>query len=265
MTPHERAERVLLDWESGKNELESIIASAIEAHTADLRALLAQQAQRADEAERGRVAEAKRGDEVLTEFVAEKARADEAENSRKVGLKRIEFEMAAKDRYKAQRDAALAQITRYNEMAGRDADELARLRASEARLREALKPFAEMHTKGEVEFAGRVVGPNALRALYRWLMDIEHVHTGNGIVNASAIWDMAENARLALATPPDEWLEKVKREAKAEALEAHAKERERVIDRWPEDENFLEGVEKEMEACVRTARRRAAELRQGGK
>jgi hypothetical protein len=87
MTPHERAEAIARAWElddpSEEPGLTAAIAAAIDAHTADLRDLLAQQAARADALE--------------------------------------------------------AQVTRYNEMAGKDADELAGLRAENERLREALE------------------------------------------------------------------------------------------------------------------------------
>jgi hypothetical protein len=118
MTPHERAEQFLRDWRRtpGQEPMVEALATAFAAHTADLRTLLAQQA----------------------------ARADAAEESRKLALKRIDFENKAAFRYREQRDAALAQVTRYNEMAGKDADELATLRAENERLREALEKSREL-------------------------------------------------------------------------------------------------------------------------
>jgi multidrug efflux pump subunit AcrA (membrane-fusion protein) len=90
----------------------------------------------------------------------------------------------------ARADAAVAQVERYNEMAGRDADELASLRAREARLREALEPFAAM-----IEQDGSI---DTMSMLYRWLVAINHVHVGSEILYASAVYDLSKAAQSAL-------------------------------------------------------------------
>jgi hypothetical protein len=214
MTPHERAEQFLRDWRRtpGQEPMVEALEKAFEAHTADLRDLLAQQAARADEwiikynaacAERGSwrdqnycaIAEAaahQRARYKLTEERdAEMARADaaEAEVSRlQSELSEFQFDnggiLSSLAEQTRRADAALAQVTRYNEMAGKDADELARLRA-------ALEPFAAM-----IKQDGSI---DTMSMLYRWLVAINHVHVGSEILYASAVYDLSKAAQSALA------------------------------------------------------------------
>jgi hypothetical protein len=230
MTPHERAEAICSVYNN--SVLHELIAGAIEAHTADLRALLAEQAQRVDalqatlthndEAARRNI------EHTAEERDAEKSRADEAKATiaRMASGLRCSSCGAHINAIEQERDAALAQVERYNEMAGRDADRLAELNstldaalARESRLREALEPFAQMTVPRSINATPRLTGADALLVLWLWLRDINHVHHSCGVVYASAIYDCVSSLRAALSTPPGEWLEEQRLEAKMELLE----------------------------------------------
>lgn len=89
----------------------------------------------------------------------------------------------------ARADEIEARVTRYNEMAGRDADELAKLRAQIAQMREALIAL---------------------------MPGVRHnVQSGTGHFSDEQV----EAAHAALSSTTAESLEQVKREAKAEVLE----------------------------------------------
>ena len=67
-----------------------------------------------------------------------------------------------------------------------------------AAARAALRPFAKMTDRGEIEYAGRLSDADAARALYRFLVGVNHIHTPCGIVYASEIYDLAVSASKAL-------------------------------------------------------------------
>lgn len=99
MTPHERAKQVVINYWPGRvtdEHLADGIASAIEAHTADLRTLLAQQAARADALEKS----VDRYNELAgrdADRLAELRSALDAETTRRQGLERRIEELLARE------------------------------------------------------------------------------------------------------------------------------------------------------------------------
>jgi hypothetical protein len=120
MTAHERAKLAL--EELIPERLVSSIATQIDAHTADLRALLAQQAARADE--------------------WEKKAMDVEHHPVVVAL------LAERDAYKRMADEAGCQLVDVREVNRKLAEQRDAALAREARLREALEPFARVYRKG---------------------------------------------------------------------------------------------------------------------
>jgi hypothetical protein len=235
MTPHERAEETICRWykDGSHTSLVQMVVHAVEEATADLRDLLAQQAARADAAE----AQIKQRDATCARC---DSKGPKAENTIWCASCLEWWREEYRSQYEADEklDAALAQVTRYNEMAGRDADELARLRARIEQLEEALEDAEAT---------------------------LDAIESGRGGCNQHwcAETAMGQRARrAALSATPGEWLEEQLREAKAEELEALASDCSLSVFL---DGEYGSGVQNERESWVERLKERAATLRQGGK
>jgi uncharacterized coiled-coil protein SlyX len=140
---------------------------------ADLRALLAQQAARADAAElkvsqlQSELSEFQFDNGGILSSLAAQTRRADAEKARADQL-----EKGYRRNVKDQEEALDAALDR------------------EARLREALEPFAAM-----IEQDGSI---DTMSMLYRWLVAINHVHVGSEILYASAVYDLSKAAQSAL-------------------------------------------------------------------